>query len=151
MISEKILLHPEKGYTKRIIFIIILIIFIALFFVSLYIEIKGIQRVIIDFWIILFICIFDFCTIINCRNVLITIEPNEAIVYEYHGKYIGTVKETGYFYFSQYGKIHKISLKTEEFNGNKIKVCERDWNPVELGIIVNYKVEDTAKAIFNVL
>jgi regulator of protease activity HflC (stomatin/prohibitin superfamily) len=149
-ISEKILLHPEKGYTKRVLFIIILIVFIVLFIVSLFIDVKDIQGLIIAFRIIIFICIVDFCSIINCRNVLITIQPNEAIVYEYYGKYIGTVKEAGFFYFSPYGKVHKISLKTEVFNGNKIKVCEREGNPVELGIIVNWKVEDTAKAIFNV-
>ena len=149
-ISEKILLHPEKGYAKRIIFIIIIVVLIGLFMASIYIEIKGLQGLIIAFRIIAFICIVDFCSIINCRNVLITIQPNEAIVYEYYGKYIGTVKETGYFYFSPRGKIHKISLKTQVFNGNKLKVCERGGNPVELGIIVNWKVEDTAKAIYNV-
>ena len=149
-ISEKILLHPEKGYAKRIIFIIMLIILIVLFIVFTNIETKHIQGLIIALRIIIFICIVDLCSIIKCRNVLITIHPNEAIVYEYYGKYIGTVKETGFFYFSPYGKVHKISLRTEVFNGHKIKVCEREGNPVELGIIVNWKVEDTAKAIFNV-
>ena len=108
-INEKILLHPEKGYAKRIIFIIILIIFIVLFIVLIYVETKHIQGFIIAFRIISFICIVDLCSIINCRNVLITIHPNEAIVYEYYGKYIGTVNKLDFFisaHMAKYIKYH---------------------------------------------
>jgi regulator of protease activity HflC (stomatin/prohibitin superfamily) len=95
---------------------------------------------------ILFFFIFCCC----CTSGFITIVPNEAVVYHYYGRYLGTVKDNGYFYGYPLAKTFRISLRSHQYNGSKLKVNERDGNPVELGIVVVWKVGDTFKAIFDV-
>ena len=85
-----------------------------------------------------------------CCNGFITIGINEAVVYQYYGRYLGTVKDNGYFFGYPLAKTFRMSLKSNQYNGNKLKVNERDGNPVELGIVVVWKIGDTAKAIFDV-
>ena len=89
--------------------------------------------------------------LVSCCNGFLIISPNEAVVLQYFGEYLGTVKDTGFFYCNPLTKRTKISLRSNQFNGNKIKVNERDGNPVELGIIVVWRIGDTAKAIFDVV
>ena len=89
---------------------------------------------------------FVFC----CQSGFITIAPNEAVVYHFYGRYLGTVKENGYFYGYPLAKTFRISLRSNQYNGTKLKVNERDGNPVELGIIIVWKIGDTAKAVFDV-
>lgn len=95
---------------------------------------------------ILFTIIFVCC----CSSGFITIGINEAVVYHYYGRYIGTVKDNGYFFGYPLAKTFRMSLKSFQYNGNKLKVNERDGNPVELGIVVVWKIGDTAKAQFDV-
>ncbi len=85
-----------------------------------------------------------------CCNGFITIGINEAVVYQYYGRYLGTVKDNGYFFGNPLARTFRMSLKSNQYNGNKLKVNERDGNPVELGIVVVWKIGDTAKAIFDV-
>lgn len=88
---------------------------------------------------------------VTCCNGFIIINKNEAVVYQYFGKYLGTVKENGYFYGYPLAKTTRISLRSNQYNGDRFKVNERDGNPVELGIIVVWRIGDTAKAIYNVM
>ena len=147
--TEKIL-HLKPGYLvwKRVctifgisvlVFIISLIISIAVSpFLLIFVGISGLG------------ILFGICFICCGAAGFITIYPNEAVVYQYYGRYLGTVKDNGYFYGYPFSNTHRMSLKSNQYNGNKIKVNERDGNPVELGIIVVWKIGDTAKAIFDV-
>ena len=74
--------------------------------------------------------------LVTCCNGFIIVNPREAVVYQYFGKYIGTLKENGYFYGYPMAKTTRISLRSNQYNGDKLKVNERDGNPVELGMIV---------------
>ena len=89
-------------------------------------------------------------TICGCCGFVV-ISPNEAVVYEYFGKYIGTVKDNGFFYGYPLATQRKVSLRSNQYNGERLKVNERDGNPVELGIIVVWRIGDTAKAVFDVV
>lgn len=95
---------------------------------------------------VLFGVIFTCC----CSAGFITISPNEAVVYRFYGRYLGTVKDNGYFYGNPLAHTYKVSLRSQQYNGNRLKVNERDGNPVELGIVIVWKIGDTAKAIFDV-
>ena len=79
------------------------------------------------------------------------VEPNNALVFEFFGRYIGTLKDNGFWYGYPYASARSVSLRSIQYNGNRVKVNERDGNPVELGIIVIWKIGDTAKAIFDVV
>ena len=94
----------------------------------------------------LFYSMFMVC----CCNGFITVNPNEAVVLQFFGRYIGTVKENGFFFGYPMASHRRISLRSTQFNGNRLKVNERDGNPVELGIIVVWRIGDTAKAVFDV-
>jgi len=45
---------------------------------------------------------------------------------------------------------HKISLRARTLNGEKLKVNDKGGNPVEIGAIVIWRVQDTAQATFDV-
>jgi len=44
----------------------------------------------------------------------------------------------------------KISLRTRNFNSEKLKVNDKRGNPVEIAAVIVWRVEDTAKAAFDV-
>ncbi|MCM1166980.1 MAG: SPFH domain-containing protein [Lachnospiraceae bacterium] len=84
--------------------------------------------------------------------------PNEALVLTLFGKYIGTLKKEGYFFVNPFstpvgartGGSGKLSLKTMTHNNEKQKINDLSGNPIEVGIVVTWRVVNTAKAVFNV-
>lgn len=97
-----------------------------------------------------FIGILIIFILITCLNSFLVIHPNEAVVFQYYGRYLGTVKDQGYYYGYPCAKTHSISLVRHQYNGQSLKVNEREGNPVLVGIIVLWRVGDTAKAVFDV-
>jgi regulator of protease activity HflC (stomatin/prohibitin superfamily) len=45
---------------------------------------------------------------------------------------------------------HKISLRTRNFNSEKLKVNDKRGNPIEIAAVIVWKVADTAQAVFDV-
>jgi len=81
--------------------------------------------------------------IIVCSG-LITIEPNEAVVCMFCGKYVGTVRENGFFFVNPfYGKT-KISLKVSNFETSQSKVNDANGTPIEIQVVVVWRLGDTA-------
>ena len=79
--------------------------------------------------------------------------PNEALVLTLFGKYIGSLKKEGFFFvnpFSQPANGAKLSLKTMTHNNEKQKINDLSGNPIEVGIVITWRVVNTAKAVFNV-
>ena len=149
--SQEKILHLQRGYKVWyricIVFGISLVIFIA----SIVIAIAARVPILFILTGLSVIGIFYSLVMVTCCNGFITISPNEAVVYQYYGRYLGTVKDNGYFYGYPLATHQTVSLRSNQYNGNRLKVNERDGNPVELGIIVVWRVGDTAKAIFDVI
>jgi regulator of protease activity HflC (stomatin/prohibitin superfamily) len=111
---------------------------------------------------------------------LYTLQPNEARVLLLFGEYKGTVRESGMhwgnpFYSNgshagstgagrsaaakpgtagvaprrTHGR-NKISLRARTLNGDRLKVNDKRGNPIEIGAVVVWRVEDTAQAMFDV-
>jgi regulator of protease activity HflC (stomatin/prohibitin superfamily) len=114
------------------------------------------------------------------------LRPKEAYVFTLFGKYIGTLKEEGFYFVnpfvtainpitettnspqktadkaaaaanptlqaSQAASLakKKLSLKTMTLNNERQKINDLLGNPIIIGIVVIWKVENTAKAVFNV-
>lgn len=79
--------------------------------------------------------------------------PNEALVLTLFGKYVGTLKKEGFFFVNPFSTPvggGKLSLKTMTHNNEKQKINDLSGNPVEVGIVVTWRVVNTAKAVFNV-
>lgn len=96
------------------------------------------------------------------------IKPNEALVLTLFGKYIGTLRHEGFYFVNIFsvpvtpkkqsglsgvknGIPHtKISLKAMTHDNHKQKINDQMGNPIEVGIVVVWRVQNTAKALFNV-
>lgn len=81
---------------------------------------------------------------------LAVVNPNEAMVLVLFGKYVGTIKKNGFFWFNPLMARKKISLRARNFDGAPIKVNDSVGNPIMIGLVLVWKVEDTFKAAFDV-
>ncbi|MFE6921018.1 SPFH domain-containing protein [Nocardia sp. NPDC057663] len=81
---------------------------------------------------------------------LIIVNPNEAKVVTFFGRYIGSVSEPGFFSVVPLTDRKSISLRVRNFETQKLKVNDADGNPVEIAAVVVYKVVDSFKAAFAV-
>ncbi|SEJ69164.1 SPFH domain / Band 7 family protein [Cyclobacterium xiamenense] len=78
------------------------------------------------------------------------VEPNKAMVLLLFGSYKGTVKADGFFWVNPFMTKKKISLRVRNFENKPLKVNDKIGNPVMVGTIVVWQVEDTFKASFDV-
>ena len=81
---------------------------------------------------------------------LFTVQPNEARVLVFLGRYAGTVREPGFHFANPLAERKRISLKVHNFNSDRLKVNEALGNPIEIAAVVVWRVVDTAKALFQV-
>lgn len=88
--------------------------------------------------------------IIIVLSGFIVVQPNESRVLIFFGKYIGTVRNSGFWWVNPFTLKRKISLRIRNFNSEKIKVNDLHGNPIEIGAVVVWKVIDSAKAVFDV-
>lgn len=79
-----------------------------------------------------------------------TLQPNRAMVLILFGAYKGTVKANGFFWVNPFMSKQKISLRVRNFENKPLKVNDKIGNPVMVGTIVVWQVEDTFKATFDV-
>ncbi|MEZ4907654.1 MAG: SPFH domain-containing protein [Saprospiraceae bacterium] len=66
------------------------------------------------------------------------------------GDYRGTIKENGFWWVNPFMMKKKISLRARNFNSDPIKVNDKIGNPIMIGAVVVWKVEDTYKSAFQV-
>ncbi|WP_459805840.1 SPFH domain-containing protein [Herbidospora sp. RD11066] len=78
------------------------------------------------------------------------VNPNEAKVVQFFGRYVGTIKTAGFAWTVPFSERHRISLRVRNFETAKLKVNDADGSPVEIAAVVVYRVVDTAKASFSV-
>jgi regulator of protease activity HflC (stomatin/prohibitin superfamily) len=78
------------------------------------------------------------------------VQPNDSRVLILFGKYIGTVRSSGFWWVNPFTIRKKVSLRIRNFNSQKIKVNDLHGNPIEIGAVVVWRVVDTAKAVFDV-
>lgn len=81
---------------------------------------------------------------------LFIIQPNQGVALVLFGSYKGTIKKSGWYYANPFYKKRKVSLKSRNLNGEKLKVNDQMGNPVEIAAVVVWHVENTAHALFNV-
>lgn len=81
---------------------------------------------------------------------LVVINPNEARVVQFFGRYIGSVKKAGFHWVAPLTTKRRVSLRVRNFETARLKVSDADGNPVEIAAVVVYRVTDSAKAIFAV-
>jgi hypothetical protein len=88
-------------------------------------------------------------SIMTLRGYL-TVAPKEAVILTCLGNYVGTIKENGFFFINPFLSREKISLKSKNLNGAPIKVNDKIGNPIEIAVVIVWRIENTAKAYFDV-
>lgn len=81
---------------------------------------------------------------------LMVVNPNESVVMVLFGSYTGTVKTNGFFWVNPFYTRKKISLRARNNESQPIKVNDKLGNPVMIGVVLVWKVEDTYSAAFEV-
>jgi len=78
------------------------------------------------------------------------INPNSSVVLVLFGSYQGTVKKNGFYWVNPFYVKKPISLRARNFDSEKIKVNDKVGNPIQIGVILVWQVQDTFKAAFDV-
>ncbi|MEB2786696.1 SPFH domain-containing protein [Algoriphagus persicinus] len=125
---------PMSGYFM-ILFVLGLIIFAVALFIQQIMIVVGILSMIIA---------------LICLGGFFIVEPNKAMVLLLFGDYKGSVKANGFYWVNPFMTKKKISLRVRNFENKPVKVNDKIGNPVMIGTIVVWQVEDTFKATFDV-
>jgi regulator of protease activity HflC (stomatin/prohibitin superfamily) len=162
--------RASKGAPMLATVAIILAISIALFAFSLTLHQSAVAPL-----LAVSIVIFLIGAILACG--FFTLQPNEARVMVLFGNYKGTIKETGFYWANPFYSRAlqteidltsskkkgdddddattktvkaKVSLRQRTLNGPKLKVNDKNGNPVEIANVIVWRVVNTAKAVFDV-
>jgi regulator of protease activity HflC (stomatin/prohibitin superfamily) len=79
-----------------------------------------------------------------------TLQPNEGAVFILFGAYRGTARQNGFLWANPFYRKQKISLRARNLNGDKLKVNDKRGNPVEIAVVIVWRIQDTAQAVFDV-
>jgi regulator of protease activity HflC (stomatin/prohibitin superfamily) len=124
-----------------------LILLLVLMFFSIYMLVQagrvgsgyGVMAAIVVL-LIEFICLFGL-TVVN---------PNEARVVQLFGRYKGSIKEQGFWWVTPLTRRRRVSLRVRNFETTNLKVNDQDGNPIEIAVVVVWRVVETAEAMFHV-
>ena len=110
----------------------------------------GIWGGIVDVPAAIVLAVVLFITgLVFCGGFLL-LEPNEARVLLFFGKYKGTFTRTGYFWVHPFLTAKKLSLRARNLDAEPIKVNDKTGNPVMIGLMLVWKLKDTYKAMFEI-
>ena len=163
-------LAPKNGFVVLSIMLLLVIATIAVIVLTATMQIPE--------WCAAFAIVTVLTTIfLGCGFKIV--RPNEAVVLILFGKYYGSITSDGFFWINPFcvtfnptqktpleaitgsetasestkmGSVitKKVSLKAITLNNPKQKVNDEDGNPIDIGVVVTWRVIDTAKAVFNV-
>jgi regulator of protease activity HflC (stomatin/prohibitin superfamily) len=80
----------------------------------------------------------------------VIVNPNESCVLVLFGAYKGTIRDNGFFFVNPFFYKKKISLRARNFYNDPIKVNDKVGNPVMIGLVLVWRVEETFRAAFEV-
>jgi regulator of protease activity HflC (stomatin/prohibitin superfamily) len=78
------------------------------------------------------------------------VSPGQARVVQLLGRYRGTVRTDGLQWVNPFTSRRKISVRIRNHETGIAKVNDAEGNPIEIAAVVVWKVEDTARAVFEV-
>lgn len=87
---------------------------------------------------------------IVCVCGFILVEPGQARVLLFFGKYRGTFTQPGYYWLNPFISQKKLSLRVRNLDAEPIKVNDKTGNPIMIGMVLVWKLKDTYKAIFEI-
>ena len=132
--------------------ILLTIMFLSLGLIAVFASVGAANKKSVELLFIIPIPVLSFIVsfILVCCLNFVTIPPGYALVLTYYGKYMGTCKKPGYYWKRPCSERTLISLKSTQFNGNMIKVNDKDGSPVLIGVVAVYHISDTVKATYGI-
>src|ERR1044071_8048453 len=85
-----------------------------------------------------------------CFAGLTIVYPNYASVVTLLGVYKGTIKSQGFWWVNPVTRRKRLSLRIRNFESSRLKVNDRDGNPIEIAAVVVWRIVETFEAMFNV-
>lgn len=126
---------------------LMLFVVIAIFVLEVYLLVRGINTEDSNIlWIFIPLLILFFISF----GGFTIIQPNDSRVLILFGKYIGTIRDSGFWWVNPFTEKKKVSLRIHNFNSEKIKVNDLHGNPIEIAAVIVWRVVDSARAIFDV-
>lgn len=119
--------------------LMMLLVLLALHGLAIFLLLRG-MVVIIPVLAVLFVMLFG----------LFIVQPNQSVVLQLFGRYIGTEREEGLRWANPFYSKRKVSLRIRNFESTKLKVNEIEGSPIEIAAVVVWQVHDSAEAIFEV-
>jgi len=92
----------------------------------------------------------SFIVSVICSCGFSMLEPNEAKVMTFFGRYVGTFRKNGFYWLNPFMSVKNVSLRARNLNAEPIKVNDKTGNPVLIGLVVVWRLKDTYKAIFDI-
>lgn len=120
---------------------------VAAIAIGMYLTVYGGLRM---SWFILTLGVLLSVVGFTCINGLFVVQPNEARVIVFFGRYVGSVRDSGWWFTNPLTTRKAVSLRVRNFNSERLKVNDAAGNPIEIAAVVVYKVIDSAKAHFDV-
>ena len=145
--SEEIEKRPVSGW-PILVFNILLYLAIVFIFVMAAISLSH-QKLFVGIPLLV-VSILGLVGSLIVSSGFMILQPNEAGVLLLFGKYKGTARKSGFWWVNPFYSKKKISLRLRTLNGEKLKVNDQSGNPIEIAVIVVWKVEDTFSATFEV-
>lgn len=171
-------LKAKSGYGMLVAVAVALIVIIGLFIwstIGLASTPDGVDATAVYGWG-LGLSILAFCLWFIPLNGFFSLQPGQARVCILFGKYVGTVRDEGFFWANPFfsksmggsagigemielemsdskaakGNPTTISTRVRTLNGERLKVNDKMGNPIEIATVVVWHVADTAKALFDV-
>lgn len=100
-------------------------------------------------WLLAVAAAFGLFALLSLGGLFV-LQPNQAMVLVFLGKYRGTVRKAGWHWVNPFTSKRKVSLRVQNFNTERLKVNDADGNPIEIAAVVVWRVKDTARASFDV-
>jgi regulator of protease activity HflC (stomatin/prohibitin superfamily) len=88
--------------------------------------------------------------VLICFKGFFMVHPNQAVVLQLFGSYVGSVRVTGLRWANPFFSKHAASLRVRNFESEVLKVNDNTGNPIDIAAVVVWKVVDSAEAMFEV-
>ena len=83
-------------------------------------------------------------------NGFIVVQPNQAKVAIFLGRYLGTVRQSGFHWVNPLTIRRNLSLRIRNLDTDVLKVNDANGNPIEISAVITWQVSDAAQAAFDV-
>ena len=93
--------------------------------------------------------ILIFATVVVSTGIIV-VQPNQAFTVTFFGKYMGSIRESGFWVIIPFSARKNVSLKVRNFNSKTLKVNDVEGNPVEIAAVIVFRVVDSFKALYDV-